>query len=79
MKHTRFRLGKLWKEGKTTGDYEKYYLEFQAEIDESLKTPEAEKKKNSDGVDSIGANDQAFIDKEIERLRIKLNISGEAK
>ena len=30
---TRKRLGKLWKEGKVKGDFEKYYLEFKEETE----------------------------------------------
>jgi len=36
MKETRKKLGKLWKQGKTTADAEKYYLEFKDEIDKEL-------------------------------------------
>ena len=41
MRSTRFKLGKGWKQGVITGDYEKYYLEFKDEIDNELnKKPE---------------------------------------
>lgn len=35
-KETRYRLGKLWKEKKTSGDYETYYNEFKDQIDGEL-------------------------------------------
>lgn len=34
--NTRYRLGKLWKQGKAKGDFEQYYLEFKDKIDAEL-------------------------------------------
>lgn len=62
MRHTRFRLGFLWKEGKAKGDYSSYYDEFKDDVDLTITQKEVKEADTTSINDKIVKNDKVFID-----------------